>query len=210
MDILKLVNKEEGNLIHFKKTAKGYLAPAYKGIVRLDNLARIKELGVDHNATLKLCNPIDIDISILDKKDIKKVKYLPSIAFGTLMRKHRFYFEKGKLDIYSRYDVNTDGELIVSIYFFPTKEIYKCNLLVKFSICDDFYEIINSEEYKTVAFENDNGKVLFIKGMLNIDKININNSKSQKDNYAICEIFSEEITTERGYNPMQFKISLIK
>lgn len=204
-------SRSYGHLISLKRTRYGYIAPAYKGIVRFNECAEIVELGLDHNSTYKTKNPVKLHIVSTDETEVLAVKTgKPRILLDALIVRHKVYTNKGKFILTQRIDANNDGEIVFTFAVKPCKKSNENgNIAIEFNIMSEFVEMINTEDKQLAVLENGEGQKIVANSIRNIESISIDSKLVGDEDITKCVVVSDKVLNTGYYMPIVFKIALI-
>ena len=212
MDINALESSSEGTLINIKKKNGGYLAPTCGGIIKFNKHGEIVELGLDHNSTLKLKDPIKFDFISSDNIEVKSVvRKRARLIQNTICMKYKISTDKGAVIAKVRLDANDDSEVIVTVRIVPDKcKKVMGNIAMQFNIMDEYVEIINSSELKLAVLNNERDDLFLINSIDAVKSIVIKSYLDSGKERNNCIVTSENIVDETYYLPMIFKLGLKK
>ncbi len=210
MDIQQFADNNEGKLIYIKNKFTYYIASTEQGIAKFNLLGDITELGVDHNTTFRLINPIRFEISSSDDLRISLIRTKEVyLKCGTIVIKRFLYTNKGRLRCKMMLNVNSNGELSVSLLVRPRKiSLSKeaCSIGVSFMLPEDFVEIINSKEQKFAVLKNSSDKYFIVNAVHNINNFVVENTEKG----VKCIVYTEKVIKRKYRIASKFKIGMRK
>lgn len=209
MDIQTLADNHDGKLINIKRKWSYYIASPKQGIIKFNLDGEITEMGVDHNTTLRMVQPLHIELESNDSLQILKQKTKKiRLKCGSLVIYKKLKTSIGKLKCAITLDVNDDCEVVTSVIVRPCKK-YFCSdikevLTVTFKVYGDFVEHLNCKEKLFVALLNDEDDVMAINAIQNVTDIKV----LSEENSLSCNITTDRIISKKNFLPAIFKFAV--
>ncbi len=210
MDIIALESSSEGKLIHIMKQKSGFIAPTRGGIIKFNKLGEIVELGLDHNTTLKLKEPIAFTFVSSDSIAVKNViRKRAKLLQNTISMTYKIFTNKGIIISKVRLDTNDDSEVVVTASLYPKKDKKVIgNMAMQFNIMDDYMEILNSSDLKLAVLNNEKDDLFVINSIDAVKTIEIKSYLDGDIERNTCIVTSQEIIDKTYYVPMIYKLGI--
>ena len=210
MDINALESSSEGRLISIKRKNCSFIAPTKSGIIKFNRSGEVTELGLDHNTTLKLNEPMAFNFMSCNDLIVTTVTRGRAILHhNSLSIKYKINTDKGRINAFVRIDANEDSEVVITVRLISrdTKFI-KGNISMTFNLMGEFVEMINSSKLKLAVLSNDNDDLCVINSITNVKEIIVDSKVINGAESNTCIVTSEEVINKDYYVPMIVKIGL--
>ena len=210
MDINALESSSEGRLINISRKNCSFIAPTKSGIIKFNKFGNITELGLDHNTTLKIVEPISFTFVNTEEIKINSLtKGRAKLYHNSINIKYKLDTNKGRIIALVRLDANEDCEVVVTVRLTPRDdECVKGCIGMQFNLMSEFVELINSSKLKLAVLSNDNDDLCVINSITNVVDIIVSSKEINGVDSNSCIVIGEEIICKEHYLPMIVKIGL--
>jgi len=211
MDIGQYESSADGKLVCIKRIRTGYLAPTEGGIIKFNRQAEVTELGVSHNSTLRLSDPIAFTFVSTDAYQVVRViKSRAKIIEGSLTVRYKIITDSDTMLADVRFDANENSEVVITAHVRAmTAETITGGVAMRFNIMDDFVEVYNSTDLRlSVLEEGETDMKLVINGISNIKSFVISSTLVGDSDEPECVVTSGDIISDKFYQPMIFKFGI--